>query len=623
MNTGSQRSCPHCGRPLAADGPREVCAECLLKAGLDSEAGRARPRFAPPTVRELAGLFAGLEIIEFIGQGGMGAVYKARQTALDRLVALKILPPQIADDPGFSERFTREARALARLNHPNIVAIYDFGKAGPLHYFIMEFVEGLNLREIQVAGRLAPAKALKIVPQICDALQFAHDEGVVHRDIKPENILIDTKGRVKVTDFGIAKIVNTSEREGITGAREIIGTPHYMAPEQVEKPLEVDHRADIYSMGVVLYELLTGELPLGRFAPPSRKVEVDVRMDEVVMRTLEKEPARRYQHASQVKSDVETISTTSSTPPVASLGKSVARSQSGPSSPPSTSHIPAWLKIALAGAVVLLLLSFAGLGLVVWHYRGATSTRTAAADSRTPATPPSRPEQPTNSPAQKRSRPGPARRPVLTEPEALSANALEDALMDLKSSNWGRRQGAVHTLANARPADRHGEVVSALTPALKDSEWSVREGAARALGVWGSTNVTPLLIPCLDDPQMSVRWAAMNSLGALKDSRAAVPLARRVQDETDSMIAARAIQALGSPAEDAVLPLLKDKNEQVRREACQILQEIGTRKSIDALTPLAADSDAIFSMMARTAVLEIRSRLDPAPTNSINPTPAH
>jgi serine/threonine protein kinase len=619
MNTGSQRSCPHCGRPLAADELREVCATCLLKAGLDSEAGRARPRFAPPTVGELTGLFAGLEIIEFIGQGGMGAVYKARQTALDRRVALKILPPQMADDPGFSERFTREARALARLNHPNIVAIYDFGKAGPLHYFIMEFVEGLNLREIQVAGRLAPAKALKIIPQVCDALQFAHDEGVVHRDIKPENILIDTKGRVKITDFGIAKILSTSEREGITGAREIIGTPHYMAPEQVEKPLEVDHRADIYSMGVVLYELLTGELPLGRFAPPSRKVEVDVRMDEVVMRTLEKEPARRYQHASQVKSDVETISTTSSTPPMAALGRSVAR----PASPKAPSHIPAWLKIALAGAVFLLLLSLMGLGLVMWHYRGTTSARTAATDSGTPATPPSRPEQPGNSPAQTASRPASARRPVSTEPEALSATALEDALMDLKSSNWGRRQGAVHTLANARPADRHREVVSALTPALQDSEWSVREGAARALGVWGSTNDTPLLIPCLDDSQMSVRWAAMNSLGTLKDSRAAVPLARRVQDETDSMIAARAIQSLGSPAEDAVLPLLKDQNKQVRGEACQILQEIGTRKSIDALTPLAADSDAIVSMMARTAVLEIRSRLDSVATNSINPAPAH
>ncbi len=189
--------------------------------------------------------------------------------------------------------------------------MHDFGQAGTLHYLVMEFVDGGNLRQIERAGRLTPEQALAIVPQICEALQFAHNEGIVHRDIKPENILLDKKGRVKITDFGIAKILGlTAEEAPLTGARDVVGTPHYMAPEQIEKPRTVDHRADIYSLGVVFYEMLTGELPLGKFAPPSRKVQVDVRLDEVVLHALEKEPSLRYQQASQVKTAVETIAKT-------------------------------------------------------------------------------------------------------------------------------------------------------------------------------------------------------------------------------------------------------------------------------------------------------------------------
>jgi predicted Ser/Thr protein kinase len=283
--------------------------------------------FTPPPLPEISALFPQLEIVELLGRGGMGAVYKARQPAIDRWVALKVLPPQATARPGFAERFNREARALARLNHPNIVALHEFGQVGGMPYFVMEYVEGLTLRRLVQSGRLEPRQALGIVPQICEALQFAHDEGVVHRDIKPENILIDKKGRVKIADFGIAKIMGgtsptalpASNREGRRNETEpgkltqdqVLGTPNYMAPEQQEHPERVDHRADIYSLGVVFYEMLTGELPLGKFAPPSLKVEVDVRLDEVVLHALEKEPDRRYQQAKQVKSAVETIAATS------------------------------------------------------------------------------------------------------------------------------------------------------------------------------------------------------------------------------------------------------------------------------------------------------------------------
>jgi serine/threonine protein kinase len=297
-----------------------------------TDTGGQPGRFVPPTIQELAPRFPELEILQFIGQGGMGAVYKARQKQLDRVVALKILPPQAASDLGFADRFAREARALAQLNHPHIVTLYEFGQADGLYYFLMEFVDGINLRQLLNAGRIAPKEALAIVPQICEALQFAHDSGIVHRDIKPENILLDKKGQVKIADFGVAKIVAraaepaaggpedgggqgvTRPTEALTDAGSTVGTPQYMAPEQTRNSAEVDHRADIYSLGVVFYQMLTGELPSGKIEAPSRKVQIDVRLDEVVLRAMEKQPERRYQQASVLKTEVEAIAQTP--PPV-------------------------------------------------------------------------------------------------------------------------------------------------------------------------------------------------------------------------------------------------------------------------------------------------------------------
>ncbi|HTV43548.1 MAG TPA: serine/threonine-protein kinase [Candidatus Sulfotelmatobacter sp.] len=333
----TKRICSVCGKPLTPGTPEGLCPECLLKAGLGTgvdigpDTGGKAPRFTPPKIEELAAKFPQLEILEFIGQGGMGAVYKARQKQLDRVVALKILPPQ-AGGPAFAERFTREARALAKLNHPHIVTLYEFGQSDGLFYFLMEFVDGVNLRQLLTNSRVSPREALAIVPQICEALQFAHDSGIVHRDIKPENVLLDKKGLVKIADFGVAKMIAESLTEAaekstaaaapgeLTEAGSTLGTPQYMAPEQIKNPTEVDHRADIYSLGVVFYQMLTGELPSGKIEPPSHKVQIDVRLDEVVLRALEKKPEMRFQQAGDVKTAVETIATTpqppaSETPP--------------------------------------------------------------------------------------------------------------------------------------------------------------------------------------------------------------------------------------------------------------------------------------------------------------------
>ncbi|MFT5154526.1 MAG: hypothetical protein ACI841_004534, partial [Planctomycetota bacterium] len=219
-----------------------------------------------------------------------------------RPVAIKVLLPGPQEGELWRGRFEREARALARLNHPNIISVFDFGRADKYSFLVMEYVEGANLRQLLREGELTAREALAIALQLCDALQYAHDEGVVHRDIKPENILMDLTGHVKIADFGLAKIMgDTPMYATLTGSRQAMGTFRYMAPEQIDRPRQVDHRADIFSLGVVLYEMLTGEVPAGRFEAPSVVSKVDQRVDEVVMRALEREPDRRFQAVREIK----------------------------------------------------------------------------------------------------------------------------------------------------------------------------------------------------------------------------------------------------------------------------------------------------------------------------------
>jgi tRNA A-37 threonylcarbamoyl transferase component Bud32 len=316
-----QLLCPVCGTPQIADPSPIASAETgtYHPAGVNqSEAETLVPKPPPhsnpsepevlpaPQLSAPAPEIPGYEIVGELGRGGMGMVYKARQTKLERLVALKILPQETSVDSTFAERFTREARALARLNHPNIVSVYDFGQAASLSYFVMEYVDGVNLRQLLRAGRISPRDTLQIMSQICDALQYAHDEGIVHRDIKPENILRDKRGRVKIADFGIAKLLARKTTDyTLTGPWHVIGTFNYMAPEQIENPQKLDHRADIYSLGVMFYEMLTGGLPMGRFALPSQKAALDPRIDEIVLRALEKEPEHRYQHVHELKAAID------------------------------------------------------------------------------------------------------------------------------------------------------------------------------------------------------------------------------------------------------------------------------------------------------------------------------
>ena len=314
--------CPQCGARMPLRGALEgLCAACILRQGADAvpaaeplgearrPAGAADP--GVPAISDIQRDFPELEILELIGRGGMGLVYRARQRRIERYVALKVLAPEFAADPAFAERFLREAQALAKLQHPNVVTVHDFGERSGRYFLLMKFVEGTALRRLLDDRKLTPGEALSLIPQICAGLHYAHDEGVVHRDIKPENIIVQPDGNVVIVDFGLVKLLDRPDEDlRLTRASQVMGTPQYMAPEQFLRPLEVDHRADIYSLGVVLYEMLTAELPTGRFALPSETAHVDERLDEVVLRALENEPARRYQAAQDFGASVEHITGT-------------------------------------------------------------------------------------------------------------------------------------------------------------------------------------------------------------------------------------------------------------------------------------------------------------------------
>lgn len=251
---------------------------------------------AYPSLMELAQLLPQYEMHEIVGIGGMGAVYKARQIALDRWAAIKVLPAAAAQNPEDVQRFIKEARAMAKLVHPHIVAVFDFGQTYAHHLFlVMEFVEGCDLHHRTRRGEITKEKAREVIAQLCDALQFAHDRGVAHRDIKPANILITNDWKVKVADFGLARDLSAQANPDEVE----YGTPDYTAPERLIIGAPVDHRADIYSLGVVIHEMLTGKTPTA--AGKDAGKDLPEGFASVISKCLMSEPEQRYQKASEVK----------------------------------------------------------------------------------------------------------------------------------------------------------------------------------------------------------------------------------------------------------------------------------------------------------------------------------
>ena len=314
--------------------PTDSAMGKLFAAALTPPTGEgSRPAWEPPTVEQLQAGFAHYEIVSLLGRGAMGAVFKAWQRSLERSVAIKILPPDFAaGTPDFAERFQREAWALARCRHPSIVAAYDAGQTDEgLRYFVMEYIDGTDLGCLLAAeGKLPAPRALEIAGQVAAALDCAHRLGVIHRDIKPSNVMIERDGTVKVADFGLARFA-TPQDAARTRTDLRMGTPDYMPPEAFAPGVEVDHRADLYALGAMLYQMLTGQLPRGRFPLPSRVIPgLDPALDRIVDRALQPQPMSRFADALEMKR---------------ALDAAAARVAGG-------GRWPAWWKIGLAAAVL-------------------------------------------------------------------------------------------------------------------------------------------------------------------------------------------------------------------------------------------------------------------------------
>jgi WD40 repeat protein len=307
------KQCPTCGTDVFADLVDGLCLKCLGKLGFYSE---------PAELNSDAKLRLGdYELLEEIARGGMGVVYRARQLSLNRIVAVKVLLHGPFSSPDFIRRFRNEAHAAASLRHPNIVAVYEIGEQGGSHFLSMEFVEGGSLAGRAAEKPLPPRRAAEYLKTIACAVEHAHQHGVFHRDLKPSNILLDTSGQPRVTDFGLAKLMNGDAELTITG--QVLGSPNYMAPEQAAgKNSDRTAQADIYSLGAILYDLLTGRPPFeGETLPyllarvqndepiPPRRLNPDVPLDlqTICLKCLEKEPARRYASARELAEDLERV----------------------------------------------------------------------------------------------------------------------------------------------------------------------------------------------------------------------------------------------------------------------------------------------------------------------------
>ncbi|RKX25588.1 MAG: serine/threonine protein kinase [Candidatus Zixiibacteriota bacterium] len=239
-----------------------------------------------------------------IGQGGIAEIYKARQESLGRDVAIKILFSQFSDDPEILRRFELESVVIAKLNHPNIVHVIDKGKAGSRYYFVMEYVDGTSLREVIDSSKITVKTKLEMVVQTCKALDYAHKNGVIHRDIKPANILVDRQGNPRVADFGIAQIVTTPDHE-VTSSDVVMGTLAYMSPEQRISSTNVDQTTDIYALGVIIYEILVGKKPMGRFKLPSEiDASIGYEYDSIIQKCLAQDPKDRFQSATELKNEI-------------------------------------------------------------------------------------------------------------------------------------------------------------------------------------------------------------------------------------------------------------------------------------------------------------------------------
>lgn len=304
----SKSSCPRCGaeheNALLVGG---LCPSCVAQ---NVKSGLLDLLTETPAEKEAVALsIEGYEVQELIGGGGMGEVYRAKRLSDEKIVAIKVVAGRLTRDPEVTARFENEVSAMSQLDHANVVRVLDQGESlDGRHYLVSEFVDGCDLRRLMKGQRLEPARAFEIFDKVCAGIAHAHERGIVHRDIKPANILVGSDGTVKVADFGLAKtLVDSSHWYGFTQTRDTFGTPYYIAPEVTRQADKADTRSDVYALGVLLYELLAGAVPMGQFTPLSQRIDIDKRIDSVIGEALADDPERRTVSVAELATAVKKI----------------------------------------------------------------------------------------------------------------------------------------------------------------------------------------------------------------------------------------------------------------------------------------------------------------------------
>lgn len=448
VNPDGQERCVQCGAPL----PR-IRIQAPAPSAPQAPPPGANPGGQLSQGQTLAGRYT---ILGIIGRGGMGCIYRVRDNTLNEDVALKTLLPQFVRDKMVVERFFNEAKIARKLAHPNIVRVHDIGAADGMVYISMELVRGQSLRNqmerLAPGQRLPAGEILRIAEDLCVALEYAH-QYTIHRDIKPENIMVDEQGRVKLMDFGISKLMANTR---MTGASVVMGTPFYMSPEQLRNSRDVDARADVFSVGVVLYETLTGSVPTGVPKPPSLVVPtLPKRVDDIVGKCVEPDPAKRYQNAGELRAALRSLR---------------QEMEQGPAAAPKpTTRTRA---VALPGNVVGWLLTLAGL-LATGGALYAVEQQIAS----TPAAPPAV-EQHTGGQTDVLALAATARDKASALPGPDAQRIRDDADRQWKLANEGGGQAAAE-------AALRGYIAVLLSPELKDMVY-VPGGAAVTGGVTSS-----------------------------------------------------------------------------------------------------------------------------------------